>query len=273
MNSSGELITVNYSDIFFSYYFSKDRKCNQMIREHYLIYIFSGEYHIEKGDKRTIVRPGECVFLRRDVRLNTYKVTKADEPFRGIFMTFKRAFLRDFFKNLPEDSIPKNTEKFKDSVIKMPASADVVGLFRSMTAYLDASVKPSEEMMRLKLMEGVYSLLNIDKRFFPTLFDFTEPWKIDLLEFIEQNYSYDLSLEEIASFTGRSLSTFKRDFKKISEQTPQKWIVQRRLMAAKEMIRQHPNKKIKDIYMDVGFKNESHFYYAYKKQFGVAPAK
>lgn len=273
MESSEGLITVNYSDIFFSYYFSKESKCNRMIRDHYLIYIFSGEYHIEYKGKRTVIKPGQCVFLKRDVRLNTYKVIKGEEPFRGIFMTFKRSFLQSFFKNLPQESIPLDTEPFKDSVVKMPASADVVALFKSMTAYLDASVKPSEEMMKLKLMEGVYSLLNINKKFFPTLFDFTEPWKIDLLGFMEQNYMYDLSLEEIASFTGRSLSTFKRDFKKISSLSPQKWIINRRLQAAHDMIEQNENRKIKDIYTDVGFKNESHFYYAYKKHFGTSPAK
>jgi hypothetical protein len=31
---------------------------------------------------------------------------------------------------------------------------------------------------------------------------------------------YDLSLEEMASYTGRSLASFKRDFKKISPLSP-----------------------------------------------------
>ncbi|WP_407032619.1 helix-turn-helix transcriptional regulator [Polluticaenibacter yanchengensis] len=35
----------------------------------------------------------------------------------------------------------------------------------------------------------------------------------------------DLTMEQIASFTGRSLVTFKRDFKKISSLTPQKWLI------------------------------------------------
>lgn len=31
---------------------------------------------------------------------------------------------------------------------------------------------------------------------------------------------YDFSMEDLATFTGRSLATFKRDFKKISTLTP-----------------------------------------------------
>lgn len=39
---------------------------------------------------------------------------------------------------------------------------------------------------------------NIDKTFYPTLFDFTEPWKIDILDYLEDNYMFDLSIEQIA---------------------------------------------------------------------------
>lgn len=270
MNPIDEYVALNFSDIVFNYYFSKEAKCTNSVRDHFLVYIYSGEYHIEEGKKKTIVRPGECVFLRKDIRLNTYKMAKKEEPFRSIAIRFTRTFLIDFYRKISENNIPKNVKKFKESVVKMSASTDVISLFRSMTAYVDANVKPSEEIMDLKRLEGIYSLLNIDKRFFPTLFDFTDPWKIDLLEFMNNNYTYELSMEDIASFTGRSLSTFKRDFKKISNLTPQRWIIQQRLIAANKAIHEE-GKKVRDVYSDVGFKNESHFYNAYKKYFGKAP--
>lgn len=55
---------------------------------------------------------------------------------------------------------------------------------------------------------------------YPSLFDFTDPWKIDILGFMEKNYAYDLTIEDIAHYTGRSLATFKRDFKKVSDLSP-----------------------------------------------------
>ena len=48
---------------------------------------------------------------------------------------------------------------------------------------------------------------------------------------------YDLSIDEKASYTGRSLATFKRDFKKISDLSPQKWIMQKWLDVAYEKIK------------------------------------
>ena len=125
--------------------------------------------------------------------------------------------------------------------------------------------------MKLKLQEGVYSLLNIDNNFYPALFDFTEPWKIDIFDFLNENYMSNLSIEEIASFTGRSLATFKRDFKKISPLPPQKWLIEKRLEKANNKLL-NENKKVSDVYLEVGFKNLSHFSSAYKKQFGHSPA-
>ena len=77
-------------------------------------------------------------------------------------------------------------------------------------------------------------------------------------------------MQELAYYTGRSLSAFKRDFRKYSDLTPQKWLIQRRLQAAYELIRKG-GKKISDICFDVGFKNLSHFSKVYKETFGVAP--
>lgn len=269
-----EYISFNYSNIIFSYFFSKECMCTKMVRDHYLAYVYSGEYILEEGKekKKTIIRPGECVFLRRDNRVNMYKQPKGDEPFQGIFMNFRRNFLRDLYQKIERKNLPQDIAKHKNSVVKLPSTPDITGLFQSIVPYFDTNIKPSEEIMNLKLQEGVYSLLNIDKQFFPTLFDFTEPWKIDILDFMNENYMFELSIEEIASFTGRSLSTFKRDFKKISDLSPEKWLINRRLEAAFEKLRE-TGKSVTDVYMEVGFKNLSHFSSAYKKLYGVAPSK
>ena len=61
-------------------------------------------------------------------------------------------------------------------------------------------------------------------------------------------------MKEIDRYTGRSLATFKRDFAKVSDLTPQKWIIRRRLEAAHDLIRSW-KKKVTDACFDVGFKN------------------
>ncbi|MCC8087963.1 MAG: AraC family transcriptional regulator [Rikenellaceae bacterium] len=267
-----EHTVFNYRDIFFSYHFSDNRRCASMARDHYLVYVYSGEYRIIEGKKRTVIKPGECVFVRRDNRVNMEKYSVGDEPFRGIFMMLKRPFLRELYQKTDKNTLPVDAVKFKQSAVKINERPEITSLFLSLTPFFDQAVQPSDELMYLKQVEGVYLLLRDDKRFYPTLFDFTQPWKIDILEFLEQNYMYELSVEEIAAFTGRSLSSFKRDFKQVSDLSPQKWIIHRRLKAAYDMIKGE-GKRVSDVYTEVGFKNLSHFSVAFKKQYGFSPGK
>lgn len=139
-----------------------------------------------------------------------------------------------------------------------------------MVPYFDPKVKPQDDLMQLKLQEGLLALLHIDKRFAPMLFDFNEPWKIDILDFMNQNYMYEFSMEELAHYTGRSLATFKRDFKKVSDLTPEKWLIRKRLEVAYDLMKQG-GRKIADVYTEVGFKNQSHFSTAFKKLYGIPP--
>ena len=267
-----ESLRFNYQDIFFSYYFNNERSCTQMIHDHMLVYVYSGEIALNEDSKQFVVHKGECAFLRRDNRVSMTKQPIGDEQFQAIFMIFKRNFLRDFYQKLDRKELPVQAEKLKMSVIKLPKAADIESLFHSMKPCFDSDKEPAKELMQLKLQEGAYSLLSIDKIFYPALFDFTEPWKIDILDYLEDNYMFDLSLEQIASFTGRSLAAFKRGSKKVSELPPQKWLIDKRLKVARDKIR-NEHCKVSDVYLEVGFKNLSHFSKAYKKQFGTAPSK
>ena len=77
-------------------------------------------------------------------------------------------------------------------------------------------------------------------------------------------------MNEIASYTGRSLATFKRDFKKVSDLTPEKWLIRKRLEVAYRLIKEE-HRKVVEVYAEVGFKNPSHFSTAFKKQYGIPP--
>jgi AraC-like DNA-binding protein len=265
--------TIKYSGIFLSCFSDNAMKCAPMVKEHYLAYVLSGELELTERGKTTKIHNGECVFIRKDNHVGMTKQPKNGEQFKSIFLSFTRKFLREFYRTLDKNRLSEDAKRQKGSVYKLPADRpDIKSLFESMTSYLDSGIPPTDELIRLKMQEGVYVLLNTDKNFCTILFDFSEPWKIDILDYMNENYTYDLSLEEIASFTGRSLASFKRDFKKISPLSPEKWLIRKRLEVAHDKIR-NDGKKVSDICFEVGFKNLSHFSSAFKRQFGYAPTK
>lgn len=268
-----ELKALDFSNMLRESYFTDDRQCAHPNREHTLVYLCSGELEIEQEGRRTVLHEGECAFMRRDHRMRLQERVQAGKPYRAVVWKFSRNFLREFYQTLDRQLLPAYAKRNRDSLYLLPANRpDIRSLFRSVLTFFEAEVKPSEEQLRLKMVEGLYVLLNTDKSLYASLFDFTDPWKIDLMDFMEQNYMDDLSLEEMASYTGRSLSTFKRDFRKYSELTPQRWIIRRRLEAASELLRTS-QLKVSEVCGKVGFKNLSHFSKIYKERYGVSPTE
>lgn len=263
-------LIFNYNDVFFSFFYDDAEACTHRSREYALNYVYSGEMILDNGRERIRVGKGECVFIPRDHHITMYKRPCEGERYCGIFMMFTRRFLREMYGKSEFRKVSAATPKLAAEVAKLAKTVELASLFASMTPYFDPEVKPKEDLMNLKLQEGLLALLHIDERFAPTLFDFNEPWKIDIMEFMNENYMYEFSMEELAHYTGRSLATFKRDFKKISDLTPEKWLIRKRLEAAYAMMK-NGGKKVVDVYAEVGFKNPSHFSTAFKKQYGVSP--
>lgn len=263
-------LIFNYNHVFYSFFYDDTSGCVHRSREYAINYVYSGEMILDNGKEQIRVGKGECVFIPRDHHITLYKKTCDGERYCGIFLNFTRPFLRKMYSTFESYKVPAHTPKLKEGVIKLPKTVELTSLFASMTPYFDPRETPKDDFMNLKLQEGLLALLHIDQRFAPLLFDFNEPWKIDILDFMNQNYMYEFTLEEWAHYTGRSLATFKRDFKKISNLTPEKWLIRKRLEAA-YVLMQEGERKIADVYTKVGFKNQSHFSTAFKKQYGVAP--
>lgn len=268
------IVVYDYMDTFFCSMVEKDKWCEEMVSEHMLVYLCSGEMDLIAPDKKYHLKKGDAYFVKRNHLVRKIKrPSKNGEPFKGLFLQLKMPFLK---KMLREHRIivplVSNPATAKSPYVMLKKHPLLNGLFTSLEQYFDAQQYPSKELMEAKLQEAVFALLQLRPDLGQVLFDFTEPWKINLEEFMNQNYKCDLTLEEFAHYTGRSLSTFKKDFAQIFDLTPSRWIVKRRLEEAKYLM-EKLGKKPSDVYLEVGFKNLSHFSTAFKKEFGISPSE
>ncbi|RZJ65426.1 MAG: AraC family transcriptional regulator, partial [Flavobacterium sp.] len=119
------------------------------------------------------------------------------------------------------------------------------------------------ELLKLKVREITLLLLEKKPELASVLFDFNQPGKIVLKDFMLRNFHFNVSVERFAFLTGRSLSGFKRDFESIFGTSPRRWLQQKRLEEARFMI--GSGRKPSEVYVDVGFENLSHFSSAFKK--------
>ena len=88
---------------------------------------------------------------------------------------------------------------------------------------------------------------------------------------IYQNIYNDVSIEMLAAMTNRSLTSFKKEFKRIFNAPPHKWIIARRLDRARIMLIS-TTLTISEIGVECGFTNISHFIKLFKQRFRTTPA-
>ena len=231
--------TLRYSDIFLAMYSDNGSSCLHRNHSHVLVYMYSGELEIKEHKKITRLHKGDCAFIRKDFSVQLTKQACKMEQFKAVFLMFTDKFLRNFYCRLNKESLPENARRSKVSLYRLPSDRpDIVSLFESMTPYFNSGIRPTDELLELKMTEGLYVLLNTDKNLYASLFDF---------------------------------ATFKRDFNKVSDLSPQKWVIRRRLEAAHALILSG-TRKVTDVCYRVGFKNLSHFSKAYKGLYGYSPA-
>ena len=83
---------------------------------------------------------------------------------------------------------------------------------------------------------------------------------------MNDNYCFNLKLEEYAQLSNRSLSAFKRDFQKHFDTTPGKWLLEKRLNHAMNLL-SNSNKTVSEAAFESGFENPSHFSRAFPPAF------
>ncbi|WGL97212.1 helix-turn-helix domain-containing protein [Arsenophonus sp. aPb] len=92
----------------------------------------------------------------------------------------------------------------------------------------------------------------------------------ELSKWIEEHIGRIIYLEELAAYSGYSLWHMQKIFKEITGISLGKYIRQRRLAKAVNLLR-NSSKAIFDIALDFGFGSQSHFTYMFRKEFGITP--
>lgn len=253
-------------DIKLSSYEDKLFKTEVVFDHHMLVWFISGETKIIQSNQSYLFKSGDIFVIPRNQLATIINYPKDGLPHKSVVMHLSIERLRAFYAKLNVKPKIFETQKIR-SFDKHPLLESCLA---SLIPYFDMQEKFPKNIASLKIMEAISILRTIDTSIDNILANFEEPHKIELAGFMEKNFMFNMPLEKFSYLTGRSLTTFKRDFNTIYSITPQRWLTQKRLELAYYQLAER-NKKPVEVYLETGFENLSHFSYAFKKQFGLTP--
>ncbi len=242
----------------------KERGSENLVSEHVIMFVLEGKVQFHYSQGFIEFGEGQIGFLHKNLLVRSFKYPAENgRPFQSFNVFLDQNSLKKY--SSAHNKIAKGIYN-GDPIVDISDDIFVKGYFNSIVPYFNTEVPLSAHLAELKTIEAIELLLRHVK-LANLLLDFSVPYKIDLEAFMSQNYAYNLTISKFAMLTGRSLATFKRDFKKIFQITPERWLMQKRLERAHFLIAQQKQTPTA-VYQDVGFENLSHFSTAFKKKFG-----
>lgn len=254
--------------VFMTCVIEKEYTWETVYPQHIVAYIFSGELKLTYGKNELTFVSGDTILVPKNQLSRSVKMPVDEKPFKCVSMALADAVLRKFYE---QHSI---LETWSENISKQrPVKPHPLleGFFNSLLPYFEMQDDLPEKLVKVKTEEILTIINEVDKRASAILGTFNEVGKIDLAKYMEEHFMYNLTLERFAFLTGRSLTTFKTDFKKIFNNTPGKWLTEKRLNLAHYKLTTE-RQKVNDVYHSVGFENLSHFSFAFKKAFGYSPS-
>jgi AraC-like DNA-binding protein len=266
MEEKSEII---FDKFVYSCAFEKHRGDEEFIPEHFLGFQLSGETHTFHAQGNTIVPENTVVVVRKNQLIRTIKYPSKEGKYQFLSITLDQETLQQYAL---ENKIQAQARYEGKQKLFFEPDEFLRSYFISLLPYANKKKTATPKLADLKIREAIELLLQSNPDFKHLLFDFSEPYKINLEEFMQQYYMFNVSVEAFAKLTGRSLSGFKRDFAKIFGTTPRQWLREKRLDEAYYRIR-YKQQKPADIYLDLGFENLSHFYFSFKQKFGFTTSE
>ncbi len=254
--------------ILYSCYSNVSRDGEQFIQQHIFGFIVSGSTTVGMDGKSYTFNTGDFRFLRKNQLAKFVKQPPPGGEFKTISITMDEGTLRSVSEEL---NLTADRPYTGESALTLKPNNLFRNYIGSLAPYMDGVQEISKTLTALKVKEAIMILLQTNPELKNVLFDFSEPGKIDLEAFMNKNYKFNVDITRFAYLTGRSLATFKRDFAKIFHTSPNRWLQLKRLGDAYYLLKEK-GWKTSDVYMEVGFKDFSHFSYAFKKTYGVAPS-
>ena len=192
----------------------------------------------------------------------------------GVMEVIAVHFYPGMLKEMYKHEFPSAFKKanIQTHIAPIQRSQIITSFVDGLNIYFENPSLATPDLLQLKIKELILLLVHTNNILsFTGLFGqlFT-PREVALKDVVKAHLLSNLTIAELAKLSGLSLSSFKREFHKLFDETPANYIKAQKLKEARRLLRISTH-TISEICFLVGFNDLSHFTKSFKKQFGVAP--
>ncbi len=239
-------------------------------RNDYIVYVLSGKKTYKTLYGEWTLEPGQTLYLKKGAEI-IHQYFDDQYCMLGFFLSDE--LIRETIKELQGNQVLKAGNDSSDFTARPVKESDYLeGYFNSMLTYFRGVNRPPDPILVLKLKELLINLVNCDPVLTSYFIGLTETDRPSLKQIMEKNFCFNLKLEDFAELSHRSLSSFKREFQQLFNESPGKWITRRRVEHAANIIA-NSNQSVTQIAYETGFEDVSHFSRVFKKITGKSPSE
>jgi AraC family transcriptional regulator, exoenzyme S synthesis regulatory protein ExsA len=249
-----------------------EKKAKFYVEQHAIAYVISGKRVLQKNKKKWVLDKGACVLIKKGTHISEIE----DEPgwcVMTFFMPddFLKKLITEYQKDLP---MSNQQEPDVDHILPLHVNDTCRSFFTSMMSYFAQEIPPPENLLELKFKELVLCLVfeTQNQRLLAYLRKLSDNKYPSLEDVVRNNYTFNLTLTDYANLACMSVPTFKREFKRIFNESPARWVMKKRLDLAAELL-ENTSLSIGEITFECGFENQTHFSRIFKEKMGVSPLR
>jgi AraC-like DNA-binding protein len=241
------------------------------LKQHLFSFLLEGSKSVQYAETKVSINAGQFLLLSAGNCLMSEKTASESGNYKSILFFFDKALLEDFFLRHPQKVHLHAGKLAKDLFVVFEKDAFLENFIDSLALILDLGQSLSVVVQSVKLEELLVYLCERYPQIINRLQHMEhEPGDVLIREAVNANMYHAITVEELAFLCYMSLSTFKRRFAKLYGTSPNKWLLDKRMQKAAEMLK-GGKLKASDIYFELGYENLSSFIQSFKQVYGTTP--
>lgn len=241
------------------------------VKKNYFCYIHVGGGRWKTPTEEYTFKVGDAAFLKKGAH-RVYKILNGD--FCALLIFVPDEFIATVMKNDCNLNFNGTKIQHTDSVIPLNLDKTLKDYFDTLLGYFSLKTPPSKSLLNIKFKELIINIATSGHNPETTNYfkEISSSGKRALKSIMEEHFLFNLRLKEFAKLSGRSIATFNRDFFKLYQMTPARWLKKKRIEYSKFLL-ETTDKNINEIALDIGFENTSHFIKSFKEYYNDSPLR